>query len=199
MRPETEIAGIIAGQAALNKTLDQLSAADLVKASLLPDWSVAHVLAHVARNADSVVRRLQGAIDDEVVDQYAGGKAGRAAEIEESAGLPPIELIAQVRSSSADVERLCAAMPDDAWERLSRAVNGSERPARDVVYSRWREVEIHHVDLGLDHYTAADWPEELVQRMLPEVLDKLAPRTDPRTLLAWTIGRGNAPVLESWG
>jgi maleylpyruvate isomerase len=197
-RPDSEIAGVIAGHAALNRTIERLDAADLAKPSLLPGWTVAHVLAHVARNADSVVRRLQGAIDNEVVDQYAGGAAGRAAEIEESARLPLDQLTTYVRSSSADVERLCDAMPDDAWDRLSRSVSGSEHPARAVVYSRWREVEIHHVDLGLT-YTAADWPDALVERMLPDVLNALTGRTNPKELLAWAIGRREAPTLESWG
>ncbi|MEO6712396.1 MAG: DinB family protein [Mycobacteriales bacterium] len=198
MRPDEEIAGILAGQAALERTLAKLSPDDLARPSLLPDWTLAHVLAHVARNADSVVRRLQGAIDDQVVEQYVGGKEGRAAEIAESARQSFAELIAHVRSSSAEVERLCATVPDDAWERLSIASGGEKRAARTVVYSRWKEVEIHHVDLGLD-YTPADWPDALVQRMVPELLEGLPGRADNTALLAWMIGRGGAPELESWG
>lgn len=189
---------MVSGQAALERTLATLTADDLARPSLLPDWTVAHVLAHVARNADSVVRRLQGAIDDEVVEQYVGGKEGRAAEIAESAQQSFEALIAHVRSSSADVQRLCDAMPDDEWERLSIASGGEKRTARAVVWSRWKEVEIHHVDLGLA-YTADDWPEALVQRLLPELLETLPKRADTKALIAWMIGRTSAPELESWG
>ncbi len=41
--------------------------------SLLPEWSDGHVLTHLARNADSVVRRMEGAARGELVDQYPGG------------------------------------------------------------------------------------------------------------------------------
>lgn len=198
MRPDAEIAGVIAGQAAFEETLSKLGPDDLTRASLLPDWTVAHVLAHVARNADSVVRRLQGAIDDQVVEQYAGGREGRAAEIAESARLSFDDLSTHVRSSSAEVERMCGLVPDEAWGRLSRKSSGDAIPAHAVVYSRWREVEIHHVDLGLD-YSPSDWPDALVQRMVPELLDTLPARTDKPQLLAWLIGRANAPELESWG
>lgn len=196
-RPDEETAGIAAAQASLDRTLDTLTVEQLSQPSLLPDWSVAHVLAHIARNADSVVRRLQGAIDDQVVDQYAGGAAGRSSEIDASAQLPFGELVAAVRSSSAAVDGICAAMPDDAWERLSRSHSGGESTARYVVYSRWREVEIHHVDLGLA-YTAADWPAALVTRLLPELLAQLPQRSDPHRLVAWLIGRGSPPVLAGW-
>ncbi|MTA15332.1 MAG: maleylpyruvate isomerase, partial [Actinobacteria bacterium] len=48
--------------------------------SLLPGWTVGHVLAHLARNADSHVRMLVAGERGEVADQYAGGAAGREAE-----------------------------------------------------------------------------------------------------------------------
>lgn len=198
MRPDEEIAGVLAGQAALDRTIVALTADELAKPSRLPDWTIAHVLAHLARNADSVVRRLQGAIDNEIVDQYAGGAAGRAAEIEQSARLPLAELAAYVIESSAEVAKICAAVPDDAWDRVSRSVSGADQPARMVVYSRWREVEIHHVDLGLA-YAAADWPDGFVARLGPEVLAELAGRADPKQLLAWGIGRAPAPEVGPWG
>ena len=50
--------------------------------SLLPDWTVGHVLTHLARNADSMDRVLEAAERGDVVERYAGGGAGRDAEIE---------------------------------------------------------------------------------------------------------------------
>ena len=46
--------------------------------SRLPGWSVGHVLTHLARNADSVVWRLEGAALGELRDQYPGGLEQRA-------------------------------------------------------------------------------------------------------------------------
>ncbi|MDP9239053.1 MAG: maleylpyruvate isomerase N-terminal domain-containing protein [Actinomycetota bacterium] len=149
MKPSVEIEGIRAAQEELDRRLTGLTEEVARRPSLLPDWSVAHVLAHIARNADSVLRRLQGAIDDQVLDQYVGGHAGRAAEIKRSAAQPAPELLADVRASSAAVEATIDAMPDAAWDRLSRSVSGNLQPVHRVAYSRWREVEVHHVDLDL--------------------------------------------------
>ena len=63
--------------------------------------------------------------------------------------------------------------------------------------SRWREIEVHHADLGLG-YTPADWPDDLVAAWLPRELERLPKRADPKQLLAWVIGRGPAPVLSNW-
>jgi len=39
-------------------------------------------------------------------------------------------------------------VPDDAWDRLTRARAGT-RPVRDGVMSRWRELLVHLVDLDV--------------------------------------------------
>ena len=46
-------------------------------ATLLPEWSVGHVMTHLARNAEAMVRRVEAATRGEVIDQYAGGVEGR--------------------------------------------------------------------------------------------------------------------------
>jgi hypothetical protein len=42
--------------------IERLDEDELRRDSLLPTWTIGHVLAHVARNADSHVRRTQAAI-----------------------------------------------------------------------------------------------------------------------------------------
>ncbi|MDQ1373676.1 MAG: maleylpyruvate isomerase, partial [Actinomycetota bacterium] len=65
-------------------------------------------------------------------------------------------------------------------------------------FQRWREVEVHHADLGVG-YSSADWPESLAARWLPETLATLPERTDQRQLLAWALGRSDAaPPLQAW-
>lgn len=177
--------------------IDSLTDGQARAPSLLPDWTVGHVLTHLARNADSVTRRLEGAARGEVVDQYPGGYAGRTADIAGGAGRSAAELVADVRETAYRMEAACTAMPEEAWSRLTRAVSGAERPARTTVFSRWREVVVHHTDLGLG-YTTDEWPDELVAAWLPHQLDRLARRTDPKALLAWTIGRVPAPTLGPW-
>lgn len=165
--------------------------------SLLPDWTVGHVLTHLARNADSVVRRLDGAARGQVIDQYPGGYAARAAEIAAGSRRPAPELIEDVRESAARLEAACSTLPDEVWDRPTRNVNGSERAARTLILARWREVEVHHVDLGLG-YEPVQWPKRLVAACLSRELERLPVRSDPNDLLAWLIGRGPAPSLANW-
>src|SRR5690349_6033119 len=94
----------------LFERIEGLQDDDLRQPSGLPGWSVGHVLAHLARNADSVVRRLDGAARDEVVDQYPGGAAGRAAEIDAGAGRAAAELVADVRQSALAAEQAAAKL-----------------------------------------------------------------------------------------
>jgi maleylpyruvate isomerase len=195
--PAREIAGCRSAHATLDRALGLLSGAQARRPSLLPGWTVGHVLTHLARNADSTVRRLEAASVGEVVDQYRGGYEGRSAEIEDGARRPAEELVADVRSSSARVQAAFDRYPDDAWGRPTRSVSGEVSPAAAMVLSRWREVELHHVDLGIG-YRPSDWPAESVEAFLPEVLAGLRSRTDPALLLAWATGRGSPPVLDAW-
>ena len=192
------VAGIRQAQATLLSRLSTLSDADARQPCLLPGWTVGHLLTHIARNGDSLVRRFEGAIRGEVVDQYVGGPAGREAEIEAGAGRGAEDLVDDIRQTNAAVDAVCARMPAEAWPRMTRSVTGSESPASYVALSRWREVEVHHVDLGLG-YTPADWPPELMEVCLPGVLATLPRRTNPAALMAWAMNRGPAPDVATWG
>jgi len=183
--------------ARLNDAIAGLTDAQARQPSLLPGWSVGHLLTHIARNADSAVRRLEGAARGQIVDQYPGGAAGREADIEAGASRPARALIDDVAQSSAAVDEICATFPSDAWENGTRPLSGEVQPAHRVVFSRWREVEVHHVDLGLG-YQPSEWPTELVQTWLPGILEALPDRADPKQLLAWALRRGPAPELAPW-
>ena len=177
----------------------QMTERDLRRPSRLPGWTCGHVLTHLARNADSVVRRLDGARHGQVVSQYEGGADGRDHQITLGAARPADQIIADVVETNAAVDAAFAAFPDDAWDRTVEAGGGDRRvSARQLAYSRWREVEIHHVDLGGD-YSAADWPSALVRALTPSVMEGLTARADPTQLLAWALGRGDAPRLTPWG
>ena len=88
-----------------------------------------------------------------------------------------------------------AALSPAAWAAPSRTSRGVTEPSRDAVFSRWREVVVHHGDLGLG---PVDWPPALVATWLPRELPRLAERADPTGLLAWVVGRGPAPNLDPW-
>lgn len=189
------IDGCLSAQTALQADLEGLDDATARAPSLLPGWSVGHLLTHLARNGDSVVWRLEGAALGELRDQYPGGLEQRRADIDSGAARPVAELVADVRASSAAVARVMAELPEAAWDAPSRTSRGVVEPSRDAVFSRWREVVVHHGDLG---FRPVLLPGGLVSEWLARELPGLASRTDPSALLAWVIGRGGAPELAPW-
>ncbi|MUL43193.1 maleylpyruvate isomerase family mycothiol-dependent enzyme [Streptomonospora sp. PA3] len=176
--------------------------------SLLPGWSRGHVLSHLARHADALSRMLEQAAAGVLVEQYPGGPEQRSAEIEAGAGRSAGALIADLRSSA---ERLVSAMeatPPAEWNRPLRFRAG-EKPAHQALVSRWREAQIHRVDLRIG-YTPQDWPVDFVEFLLPRELERLPDRapgvTVPARLtesecLAWLLGRSTdtgLPGLPAW-
>ena len=193
--PTAWIAGCLDAQSALDAALAGLTDDEARRPSLLPDWSVGHVLSHIARNAESVVWRLEGAAIGERRDQYPGGLEQRSGDIASGATRSAHELVADVARTSAAVARAVTELPNPAWDAPSRTSRGVIEDSRAVVFSRWREVVVHHRDLGLG---AVPFPEDLLAAWLPNELARLAERTDPGALLAWVLGRGPAPELGPW-
>ena len=196
------IAGASAAHARLARTVAELDDDVARRPSLLPGWTVAHVLAHLARNAESHVRMLEAALEGRSVEQYPGGHQQRSRDIDEGACLPAARLQAESLRTSSALEAAWSRMTPDAWRGHGLA-GGREWPCRVLPFHRWREVEIHHVDLGLG-YEPEDWPEAYVQRELPLALaavpDRVGP-ADARRLLSWLVGRGEHPVdveLSPW-
>ncbi|WP_104169507.1 maleylpyruvate isomerase N-terminal domain-containing protein [Cryobacterium sp. M23] len=85
------------GQARLLRRVVQLTNKDVRAPSLLPGWTVGHVLTHLARNADAHARRLSGALRGHDAPKYAHGQEQRRREIEEGAGWQAEEIIADLR------------------------------------------------------------------------------------------------------
>jgi maleylpyruvate isomerase len=168
------------------------------RSSLLPGWTVGHVLSHLARNAEAMCSRVESAVRGEVVEQYAGGAAGRAAEIEAGAARDARQIVDDAVQWAARVDHLFAGLPDECWARPVRTVGGGEHPVALLPYRRWREVEVHLVDLGLG-FTSSDWSAELIDRMLPNLVSGLPGRADARELATWLLGRGSPPQLQPWG
>lgn len=142
--------------------------------SLLPGWSRGHVLAHWALNAEGQTRMLLAAKRGEVAAQYPGGDGQRDADIETGAARPARLILDDAHAANNRVEDTWHRMPPDGWSRPTAARAGT-RPAWMSVWARWRETEIHHLDLDAG-YTHSHWPAEFVDLMLPRVLPTLAAR-----------------------
>lgn len=160
--------------------------------SRLPGWTVGHVLTHVARNADAHARRLEGMLRGMDVPKYEGGEAQRRAEIEAGAQRTAAAIIADLRDSGSRLDEVLVRCVRASWPHGDLR-GGSDYGAAACPAHRLREVEMHHVDLGLG-YSPVDWPDEYVEWdlsvLLAGVLERLTAPGDRRRLMAWLAGRG---------
>lgn len=170
-----DIAGCRAAHVRLLGSLHGLSPGDARRPSRLPGWTVGHVLTHLARNADSHVRMLVAARHGQVADQYQGGRPARAADIEAGAGRSEADLVADVAGACRRLEEAWEATPGDVWERGRGRVVGGEWPVAQLPFRRWREVEVHHADLGLG-FGWQDWSDGYVAGELEIMVAGLARR-----------------------
>ena len=204
---DRDVAGAASAHQRLLATLDaanEVGALDPERPCALPGWSVGHLLTHLARHADSAVRALDGE------PQYESGATGRAADIEAGAHRDAASLVADVRSSIWRLEGRWAAPVD--WEATSVTPSGAALPVADVPFRRWREVEVHHVDLELGT-TFEDLPAEYVRLELRRMemawrarkpmgmtgLPPAALAVAPTHRLAWLLGRAEIPGLGDAG
>ena len=197
--------GCRAAHARLLATLAGLGPGDARRSSRLHGWTVGHVLSHLARNADSHVRMLSAAQRGEVADQYAGGRAQRAADIEVGAGRPEADLVADVVAGCRRLEAAWTQTADQVWQAGRGRVASGEWPLRDLPFRRWREVEVHHADLGLG-FGWQDWSDAYVARELERTVAVLAPRLPAGRSLrlaatdtgaAWTVPEGGGDPVEA--
>lgn len=173
--------------------------------SRLPGWTVGHVLAHLALNADGLARLFIAAEAGEVGDQYPGGLAGRNADIERFANRSATEHVAAIRQSIYGLE--------GAWNRARVGWTGSGRlgtgvvvPVADIPLRRWREVEVHMSDLGLRELSldghdlwSGDYVRHDLRRMTMQYnargsmglagLPAPVMALPPAARLAWLLGR----------
>jgi maleylpyruvate isomerase len=208
--PESDLAQVEDAHRRCLQAVGSLDDRDVCRPTRLPGWTVAHVLTHLARNADSHVRRSEAARRGEMVDQYEGGSEGRAVEIETGARRRAPELIADVRESAHALEEVWRQLPCDVWLGRSRDVSGSTRYLFELPSRRWQELEVHLVDLDLG-ITYADWSDAFVREWLPRTRERLGstlPDLDsvrfagPAEELAWLYGRldrRDLPPAPPWG
>lgn len=190
--------------------------------SLLPGWTRGHVLTHLARNADGCVNLLTWARTGVETPMYATPES-READIEAGAGRALPEQLDDLERSAARLVEAVDAMTPAAWGAEVRHRSGRKMTPQQVVWSRWCELEVHHVDLNAS-YRPADWPESFTLHLLRQVTSDFgswnggltasaedlsfeatigaapAPitvRGPARALLAWLIGRSTGDALST--
>jgi maleylpyruvate isomerase len=217
--PERSVAGARTATERLLLTVDGLDESSVNQPSLLPGWTVGMVLTHLARNADSHVRLFRAALSGKAVNRYPGGAVQRTREIE-AGRLRSLSTVAvDLRTAAATLDSVWQEVLDaphaaDVWDIVGRAIDRDE-PVRRLPWLRWREVEVHHADLGIDTFAYDDWSTEYVRRELR--LAEMAWRAShsmgmtplpgaalslpPHRRLAWLLGRttiDGLPAVSQW-
>ncbi|WP_210443301.1 maleylpyruvate isomerase family mycothiol-dependent enzyme [Nocardioides sp. SYSU D00065] len=206
---------------ALVRTVDSLSDHQYAEASQLPGWTRAHVVAHVALNAEGLAGVLHGAHTGAPAPVYASVEA-RDADIEALAAAGPGELRERLLAATSRFAAALDAMHEQDWDgRFERTPGGPVVALVNVPLMRLREVEIHHVDLDAG-YSPADWPREFCVLLLASMTKRDYPEpflvrptdvdgewrygegpggpvvTGPSAALGWWLtGRGSGEGLTS--
>jgi maleylpyruvate isomerase len=187
------------------RTVDGFQGDDWTAPSGLPGWTRAHVVAHLALNAEAIAGALRSLVADR--DDGDGGPRpmypsdeARDADIAELAGADPSELRDRLMAGTTVLDEAVTALPDDVWEtRIERTPGGRQIRAGAFPGMRLRELEIHHVDLDAGYSTSAwspEFAEHLVDSMVKRVSSpafEIRPLDSPRT---WVLGTadGEYPV-----
>jgi maleylpyruvate isomerase len=173
--------------------------------SALEGWSVGHVLNHLARNADSHVGVFGTAARGEVGAQYPGGPDERARLIEEGADQPAAALAENIRAAHARLEAAWAATQEPVWASGLGLWTSGSAALPEFVFRRWREVEIHAIDLRLSDLGGPDWSsitddylaietETTLRGLRARLPDHVAVHIIPDESPSYVIGADLSPV-----
>jgi maleylpyruvate isomerase len=191
------------GEIFLSAQLSALAGSGISEPSLLPGWTRAHVISHLAGNARGLLNLLAWARTGVETPMYPSPQARRDA-IEQDARLPAAALIGESGASSAALAAAVAQMPGLAWQNTVRSALGRTIPASEVPWMRTREAWIHSVDLDAGAWFDA-FPAALVDRLLTEVAGMRAGQAEcPAVTLApddraraWALGPAESAVTVS--
>lgn len=168
-------------------------------ASLCQGWTRAHVLSHIARNAEALGRLAGWAITGTPAAMYESPQA-READIEAGSTRSPRQILADLEESSARFATVAQGLagPPETCEvemRAGRQVLGGQLPTLRLL-----EVVFHHVDLAAG-YTFADADSGFVRRSVTHAVKRMRSsgqvpsislRGDHGDL--WTMGSGAQEV-----
>lgn len=204
-KPEARLDDVYAATAQYLRSVDKLTPEDLPVDTVLPGWTRAHVVAHVALHALGASRALTGLIHHQKLPVY-DSQEQRDADIAETAKLPVDELRELSFEACGRFKAACEAIHETGresghhyWdETFERVPGGPTFTASGMVDARWLEVEVHHTDLGVG-YEPSDWSTEFTAHVLDLVVydrgatDNLVLRTPTGDV---AVGEGTGQVVE---
>ena len=144
--------------------------------SLLPGWTRAHVISHVARNADALVNLLTWAKTGVEHQAYAS-RSDRDADIQEGSTRTLQLLRADLDSACLRFAAAAEKIPASAWEAEVSQPSGGTVLAHQVPWLRLRELLFHLVDLNVGH-DFDDIPEEFLEDLVDGLVGHFADKPD---------------------
>lgn len=171
------------------RTVDSLTDTQWHEPSTLPDWTRAHVVAHLTLNAEGFARALDGVQDGKTVATYDSLEA-RDADIAELGAASTAEIRDRYFAATANLRHGFGALTAEQWTgSITRFPDGPPVPIAVLPTFRRREVEIHHADLDAG-YAAADWPADFTLDLLELIAaDRAASGESAFTVEATDLGR----------
>lgn len=167
---------------------------ELREPSALPGWTRAHVVAHLARNADALINLLEWARTGVETPMYSSPEQ-RDGDIERGAKLPAAELRADLIRAGERFATRVAGMPAGAWRAEVRTRQGRLIQGAEVLWMRSREVWVHQADLGTG-ITFDGFPPDFLVELIGDVTGSMT-GVSLRVEAAghtWTVGDGSVPV-----
>ncbi|MCW2758174.1 MAG: hypothetical protein JWO46_1920 [Nocardioidaceae bacterium] len=181
-------------------TVDAMTAEEWSAPSVLPDWTRAHVLAHLALNAEALAGVVAALGRGEPAAMYTTNEV-RDADIDALVQDATDAVQARLRAGCAAIGNGVRHAPEAVWLGDFQRVPGDPDISAPLLHTmRHREVEIHHADLQLG-YRHTDWPEAFSQALVETVVVDRADR-GPFTVVAddlggrWTVGEGDGPTVH---
>jgi maleylpyruvate isomerase len=201
-----------AGTELLLRAVDALPDDALADPCRLPGWTRAHLIAHIARNAEALTRLATWARTGVETPMYRD-RDQRARDIEESSKAPIDTLRRELVETAATLDAALAALDNRTWHAMVRSAVGRLIPAAEVPWMRVREVWLHAVDLDAG-VELAELPADVVDTLLDDATGTMsakegcpAVRLEPTDREhGWTVGpdvdpvplRGAAADLLGW-
>jgi maleylpyruvate isomerase len=179
------------------RAVAELDDVGFVLPSTLPNWTNAHIVAHLHYNAEAIGRLVVWARTGVETPMYVNMEQ-RDDDVESGALLAPDELRSMLSASTRKLMDSFDALTPAMWEHKVVTAQGRTVPASEVVWMRFREVGVHTIDLGTG-LTYADLPVDAVSKLVGEIVAKRLGAGEGPALAAILTGRILAgPPLGPW-
>ncbi|HET9859272.1 MAG TPA: maleylpyruvate isomerase family mycothiol-dependent enzyme [Nocardioidaceae bacterium] len=158
------------GSRLCEQAIDGLDDGQYAEPSALDRWSRAHVVAHLAANAEALRNLTQWAATGEESPMYSSPEQ-RNADIEAGATRPPAVLRTWFHEEAGALAADLGRLTDEQWKSTVRTAQGREVPASEIPWLRAREVMVHAVDLDTG-ITFADLPDDFLGALHDDIVTK---------------------------